>query len=284
LEKAVNEPLPTFLIIGAMKSGTTSLHRYLDAHPQVFMSRPKELNFFSSRENWRRGVPWYERHFAKAPEGAVAKGEASTNYSKYPEFSGVPERIAGVIPTVRLIYVLRDPIERMISHYRHRVATGRERRSIDEALLHDPIYADASRYSMQIQQYLRYFTLEQMLLVTSEQLRSDRIATVQRIWKFLGVDKGFVPATLGREFHGSASKRAYRSPVGAVRHKKGVDLLARVTPTAVRRAVRPLLTTKGPDLEPPPDALRPRLQQLIRPDVRRLRSYLGDSFDGWGIG
>jgi hypothetical protein len=280
----VTESLPTFLVIGAMKSGTTSLHRYLDAHPQVFMSRPKEVNFFNSPQNWRRGVSWYGRHFAGVPEGVVAKGEASTNYSKHPEFPGVPARIATVMPSVKLIYVLRDPVERMISHYRHRVATGRERRSIDGALLHDPIYADASRYFVQIEQYLEYFSLEQLLLLTSERLRNDRITTVQRIWEFLGVDQGFVPANLGQEFHGSSGKRAYRSPVGAVRHRKGVEVLARVTPSAVRRAVRPLLTTTSLEPEPPTDALRSRLRQLLCSDVRRLRSYLGDDFDGWGIG
>src|SRR5207244_11766706 len=85
--------LPTFLVIGAMKSGTTSLYRYLQAHPDVYMSEEKELNYFTGGQNWERGVSWYEAQFEKAGS-ARAIGEASTNYTNYPQIAAVPERIA----------------------------------------------------------------------------------------------------------------------------------------------------------------------------------------------
>ena len=116
--------LPSFLVIGAMKAGTTSLYHYLHAHPQVFMPSIKELDFFVAGGNWGRGLHWYQKQFAGAGPGAVAVGEASTMYTKYPSVDGVPERIAAHLPEVRLVYVVRDPIDRIRSHYRHRVAVG----------------------------------------------------------------------------------------------------------------------------------------------------------------
>ena len=86
--------LPNFLVIGAMKAGTSSLYQYLRAHPQIFMPAAKELSFFAYEPNARHDLEWYRRQFAPAGEGAVALGEASTMYTKFPRHPGVPERIA----------------------------------------------------------------------------------------------------------------------------------------------------------------------------------------------
>src|SRR5215211_9390855 len=107
--------LPNFLVIGAMKAGTTSLYHYLRHHPQVFMPEIKELNFFNPLRNWRRGVEWYEEQFEGIPDSVVAIGEASTSYTKFPWIREVPARITSVLGEIRLIYVVRDPIERMQS-------------------------------------------------------------------------------------------------------------------------------------------------------------------------
>ena len=89
--------LPNFLVIGAMKAGTTSLYHYLRDHPQVFMPDTKEVNFFNPLRNWRHGVSWYEEQFRAAPAEALAVGEASTSYTKYPWVKDVPERITSVL-------------------------------------------------------------------------------------------------------------------------------------------------------------------------------------------
>ena len=136
--------LPNFIVIGAMKSGTTSLFHYLQAHPQVFMSPLKEVEFFVEEKNWRRGMDWYRAQFAGASPGALAIGEASTAYTKYPEYPGVPERIASSLPDARLIYILRDPIERIRSHYQHRVLSGAEREPLERAVLNDERYMNLS--------------------------------------------------------------------------------------------------------------------------------------------
>src|SRR5438105_5009487 len=189
--------LPSFLVIGAPKTGTTSLHRYLGAHPQVFMSQTKELNFFVAELNWPLGPEWYEMQF-KGSEDFVASGEASPRYAQYPMHRGVPDRIARMIPDVKLIYLIRHPVERIRSQYVQAVQSW-ETRPADEAVLTHPPYLDTSRYAMQLDQYLRHFRREQILVVESEKLLECRRETLVTIFRFIGVDPDFDGTGLDRE-------------------------------------------------------------------------------------
>jgi hypothetical protein len=288
--------LPTFIVIGAMKSGTTSLYHYLRNHEQIFMSRIKELDFFAEAANWSRGIDWYRHQFVGA-ENALARGEASTLYTKFPEHQGVPERIADALPDVRLVYVVRDPIERLRSHYQHRVMTGREKSPPEVALLENPSYLNCSRYAMQLERYLDHFPREQILLVTSEALKSDRTVTVKRLYEFLGVDSSLLPAGLDREFYRTEQRRNYPAVVWWTRR-----FAKRHTPQAKRakELVDMMLERGGPGVTSKPRAvsvasaaaenavlspeLRERLTDLVRDDVARFRRYMPPTFDGWGIG
>jgi len=274
--------LPNFLVIGAMKAGTTSLHRYLRAHPQVFMPEDKELDFFVAERHWGRGRGWYETQFAEAA-GAVAVGEASPTYSMHPEFSGVPDRVAELLPEVRLVYCVRDPIERMRSHYLHELEKGRERAPIDRALAADPRYLDTSRYGMQLEQYLARFPAERILVITAEQLRRDRTATVGRVLAFLGVDPDWPDSRLlDAEFHRTSSKRVRRPLAKAALRVPGTRAVTRLAPGPVRRlASRRVDAGRNGAI---PAALEARLRAELRDDVGRLRAHLGEGFDGWGIG
>ncbi len=106
--------LPNLLVVGAMKCGTSSLHNYLARHPDIFMSAEKELNFFTG-SNSGQSLDWYKAQF---PVDAPVRGESSQNYSKRhnPLFPGAAEAIKAVIPDTKLIYLVRDPIERYRSH------------------------------------------------------------------------------------------------------------------------------------------------------------------------
>src|SRR5215210_6346576 len=95
--------LPNLVVIGAQKCGTSGLHYHLGLHPEVSMSKPKELNFFIGERNWPRGEDWYRRHF---DPNAKVRGEASPNYTAFPQHVGVPERMASMVPDAKLIYVL----------------------------------------------------------------------------------------------------------------------------------------------------------------------------------
>lgn len=283
--------LPTFIVIGAMKAGTTSLYHYLRNHDEIFMSRIKELDFFAEKGNLHRGLDWYRHQFSEAGD-AVARGEASTLYTKYPEHDGVPARIAEVMPDVRLIYVVRDPIVRLRSHYQHRVMTGAETAPPETALFEYPVYLHTSSYGMQLEQYLDHFPREQILVVTSEGLKADRLATVQQVYSFLGVDPSRVPDVLDQEFYRTAQRRTYPPMVWWARR-----MAKRHLPQAKRakEVVDHFLSRRGADATTPEAAfgplaadvfspeLRERLADLLRDDVALLRKHMPEDFDGWGL-
>jgi hypothetical protein len=280
--------LPNFLVIGAMKAGTTSLYHYLRNHPQVFMPDTKEVNFFNPMRNWRRGVDWYERHFDGATDDVIAIGEASTSYTKFPWVRDVPARIASILGDIRLIYVVRHPIERMQSHYVHNLSTGQEWRSIEEAFLREPMYMNISRYALQIDQYMPKFPRERLMIIESNDLRSDRVATLRRVYGFLDVDENWVPPTVDREFYRSADKQMNPSLLRRIRRIPQVRRVAMYVPGTIKRLKHNLtkgLPTDELDLGRArlPEGLRERLQESLREDVAKLRSYMGDGFDGWGI-
>ena len=181
--------LPNLIVIGAQKCGTSGLHYYLSLHPEVSMSTPKELNFFITERNYPRGLEWYSRHFDAT---ARCRGEASPNYTAYPQHLGVPERIAAVVPDVRLVYIVRDPIERITAHFVHNFAKRREKGDLRATLMHpNTSYVTRSKYFMQLQRYLAHFDEEQILVLDQRDLRDDRMPTLRRLFEFAGVDPGF---------------------------------------------------------------------------------------------
>jgi hypothetical protein len=210
----------------------------------------------------------------------------------FPEHDGVPERMARCLPEARLIYLVRNPIERIRSHYQHEVLAGREHAPVEEAVLGDTRYLDDSRYAMQIERYLRSFPRERILLVTSEQLRSERRPTIRRIYGFLGIDPDFVDATIDREFYRSDERASYPSLAWQLRRTlkryvpasaRAKQLVDRALPAMrERRSTSNGRTPSVPRFEIP-EPLHGRLAELLREDVLRLRGYMPSGFDGWGI-
>ena len=280
----VHSRLPTFLVIGAMKAGTTSLYHYLSQHPQILMSRDKEPDFFAQEINWRKGWSWYERQFSQEKPGITAIGEASTTYTKYPVHPGVAGRIAEHLPDVRLIYVIRDPIERIRSHYLHRVSIGMEDQPIDIAVLQEPMYLNYSRYAMQIAQYLEYFERNRLLVVTSEALREQRQVTVARVYDFIEVTSNWVAPNLHKSYFAGEQRRTYPALIQRLRHSRELNRLSHLIPERLKQAVgRPIDRTHHSGSGSIPQPVRTQLEHLLRDDVSHLRRYLGRDFDGWGI-
>lgn len=275
---------PTFIVVGALKAGTTSLWQYLRLHPDVFMSDIKEPNFFLGYEEWHRGVEWYESLFAGAGD-AKAVGEASAQYTYFPHVAGVPERIKAVVPDVRLVYVVRSPVERMISLYGHFLMAGWESRPIDLALLQDSRYSDSSRYALQLEQYRRHFPESQILLLTSEELRQSPEDAMRKVCEFLDIDARWRPPNLDVSYNTSEDQR-----VPTAWWRKTAELVIRTHSQRlvpdwilqhnrnrfVSRALRPseLVITED---------TRRRLEDVLRPDVERLRTWMGPGFGAWGL-
>jgi hypothetical protein len=274
--------LPTFLLIGAMKAGTTTLYGHLADHPQVFMPANKEPDFFVAEKAWGRGLRWYSELFAGGLE-ATAAGEASTSYTKCTEFSGVPERIAQVVPDVRLVYLLRDPVARLRSMYLHNVIRGRERRPIAEAVIEDSMYIGASSYAMQIRAYLPYFPMDRLLVVSTEELEADAVGVLERVYRFIGVDPSLGRPDPQRREYSTSQRRADSRLRTALRGAPGWEWAARALPDPVVRRLKTVGTrTVDPALARLPGDVEATLRERLAPDVADLRAMTGIDTTRWG--
>jgi hypothetical protein len=276
--------LPNLIVIGAMKSGTTSLHHYLNLHPQIFMTWNKELNFFVAERNWPRGRAWYERHFKTT---AGIRGESSPNYTNYPYFPGVAERMHSLLPDARIIYILRNPIDRTISHYQHQYARNLENRSLTEALanLDYNEYVDRSRYAWQLDQFLSHYPLEHILVLSQEDLLQKRRPTLQRVFRWLGVAANFDDPRFDRLYHESSSIRRKSARGLRLAGLPGFRLIRKLPEHLASAADRWLFYPLSLPVPRPvlPDDLRSQLADYLQSDVQRLRALTGQSFPDWSI-
>jgi hypothetical protein len=243
--------LPNLFLPGAGKSGTSSLHSYLQLHPDIFMSTPKEPLFFSDPDRYSSSMAEYELLFSGGADRPI-RGESSTSYLHFP---GVPERIANTITSPRFIFLLRNPVERTISHFRWMTARGGEDRPLREAVSADMddvpdvkndvggnyrYYACESRYAEHIARYRSVFDADQVLLLTSEELRDQPLVTLNLCASFLGV-----------------------APF-----KEVASIWSNTTPPQRRRKLHTLLTGDGAD-EGWPRTIRRALLPIARMASRR---------------
>jgi hypothetical protein len=278
--------LPNLLIIGAQKCGTTSLHAYLGLHPDVDMAAEKELDFFIADRGWRNGPEWYAARFR---DDAAVRGEASPNYTGWPVWNRVPERAASLVPDAWLVYLVRDPIERIESHYLQRRLQDGERGDIETVLgdLDDPhnLFVARSRYATQLERWLAHFPQEQLLVVSAEELRDDRHRAVRTVLEHVGLDDHIDPAQLDAEHHRSGDKAELAQPVARLR-ASAVGRVVDVVPARLRAPVTQRLRaalSHPVERQELPAALRERLGELLAPEVERLRALTGRRFEGWSL-
>jgi hypothetical protein len=277
--------LPNLLVLGAVNAGTTSLYHYLRFHPEIHMSTPKELRFFADDWNWGRGVDWYASHFD--PSYAV-NGEVSPLYTTFPESPELMQRIGRLVPDAKLIYLVRDPIERMISHYVMWLSAHREDRTVEPALLDEGrnLYLATSRYWMQISRYLEYFDPARILIVQSERLRHDRLATLRRIFRFLGVAPDFKTVRFRIKRHSTRRKRR-KTRLG--RWLAGSRLVRefRRVPAHIRWPIEDLLFYPVSRRIPRPivgEAVRAELGARLEDDIAQLRAFFALDLADWSVG
>jgi hypothetical protein len=273
--------LPNLIVIGAQKCGTSGLHYYLSLHPEVSMSKPKELNFFIEERNWPRGVDWYKGHFDPS---ATVRGEASPNYTAYPQHDGVPERMHSVVPEAKLIYLVRDPLERIAAHWVHNYAKRREKGTLSETLAHpNTSYVARSRYAMQLERFLGHYPKERILVMQQSELRNQRLETLRRVFEFAGVDAEFSHPRFEQERHQTSRKtRATRLAIRL--EKLGRSRRGRMLPSNFWLVLDDRLplrrTIKRPDVSA---ALAPETLEALRSDAERLRELTGRDFSNWKL-
>lgn len=281
--------LPNLVIIGAAKSGTTSLHRYLSLHPDVFMSKQKELRYFvpaDCKGRFDRGMDWYRAQF---PKDAAIRGETSPQYTLFPKITGVPETIKRTLGRPKLIYLLRDPVERILSDYVQIVDENYHLETFKEMLPEITTTESYwySRYYFQLSHYLEVFPREDILVVINERLNADPQGVMRMVFEFLGVDPDFWTDEFeqphntykpGRyiapwfdEYAPEFLKQQLRDPVlrsRSWRMYRALHWLSRVGGDLVEK----------PMLDEGEDAY---LSSLFQEDVTALRNLLGDPIPEW---
>lgn len=267
--RAVLTPRPNLLVIGAMKSGTTSLHHYLKLHPDVFMSSPaKEPCYYflpgcshdlwSGRDLVRLPQDEYlKRYMLRGYRGQRWFGESSTYYTtgNLSRTSHIPERIHQAEPDTRLIYILRHPMERIVSEFFNQRMFWRRRPHVDAPISDLNDYVETSRfvllnslYAYQLRPYLRLFPRDQLLVLLLDELREEPLRTLNRVFEFLGLAQ-----------------------------------LQRTPP------LEPQNTSAEERLRTPPEKLllwpgfQDSFRRVIRKDLRALRPIVGPAIDRWEV-
>lgn len=279
--------LPSFLIIGAMKAGTTSLYRDLLTNPAVFMPLDKEPNSLTDdavRDGTGRAE--YEELFAPARKEQIC-GEASTSYTKLPNFAGVPRRAQTLLGgDLKLIYLVREPVARIVSHHHHGLTSAEyDITDIDRAMDAYPELIDWSRYAMQAQAWLESFDRGNLRIVRFETYVTNRREIVAELSAFLGVEPR--PDLVRTD---EVYNRGEAKPVAG----RG---MRRFRETAFyRRAIRPLLSRGFRDRfrevmlsKAPPRPASPspatvcRIYETLRDDLTRLQQLMGLDAPLWDM-
>jgi hypothetical protein len=295
--------LPNLIVIGFGRCGTTSLHHQLSDHPDVAMSRVKELRFFADapdeevlsslegvdrrlanarRGAWTRGLDWYRAQFDPT---APVRGESSPVYTA-PAFTSCAARIAKVVPDARLVLCVRDPVDRAISNYRHARALGREPRPPEVALRPDGFYAMGSRYTDRIAPFLEHFPWERIHILDRSDPGIDGATALRGVFRFLGVDDGVGLGGVERRWNASSQQQGGRwRLIVRLRDLPGWSRVAALPPRRTLWALE-RITGAGRDAAPNlpvPGEIRARLADALREDAARFRSLTGRPFPGWSV-
>lgn len=288
--------LPDFLVVGAQKSGTTTLFVLLSKHPRIFMPARKEVQFFSSPMLYPKGLDWYaEEFFSACPEGHLA-GEVSPQYMYSTE---IARRVHDGLPQAKIIAILRDPIDRAWSHYQMTRRREQETRPVQDAfaaaLTTDETNTDAPEtgryfqfgdYERVLSEYLSLYGCENMLILFQEELDKDPETVMCKVCGFLGIQE-VIPENVGVRVHQSGDVRFK----ALSRLTKEDNLARRVLRAFVPRRLRPTIVfwTEMFNIRPAQQkaGMPPELRDDYAPFVQRQVGFLEREFGvtpPWRVG
>jgi hypothetical protein len=284
-EPSERPALPNLVVIGATKAGTTALHAYLSFHPEIQMAAEKPLNFFLAEDSEARLDEYASFFDADAP----VRGESSPRYSYDPHLPGVPQRIRAALPDAKLIYLVRDPVERALSDYVHTSALWEEP-PLDRAFAHPEHpyhpYTAPSRYASQLERYLDAFEREQILVIDQAELLADGRGAMRAAFRFLEVDERFDSPRFDERVNPAESRRRLTGTGRWLRGSRLVDVLGHL-PARPREALlgsARRLMSRGARPSPRPSVeLRERLRASLANDTARLRELTGLELASWQV-
>lgn len=276
---------PNFFIAGAPKAGTTSLYRYVAEHPDVCMSAEKETGFFL--ENYGKGLDWLLSTHYRHYDGEPAIGESTTGMMASRK---APERIARDLPDARLLFILRNPVDRIYSHFNfHRSAGVLPPETVFSEVIRDAsskwrtTQIDLGRYHDHLTRYAQHFDREQMLVLLFDDLKTQPEAIMRRTYAFLGVDPDYTPDieqrhNVSQQPRSTSVYHALRRVWEPIKQHVGVYVLQHTEP--VRHALRDLLMTDD-NRTPMSDADRAYLRDLYAEPNARLARWLDADLSHW---
>jgi len=247
----------------------------------MFVCKPKEPEFFCDDAVFARGWGWYESLFAGA-RGKIAVGEGSTSYTKQMLFPRAAERIAKYLPEAKLIYIARDPLKRIESHWLHRIAAGLDISPFAEALKKCPHIVDTSLYWKQISRYRDFYPDENLLLLFFEDFVRNPHDTIKRACRFLGVNPELATADPEQPKHITSDVLTDGAVIRLIRKLPGAHALRNLAPEVERNVTTKL--RKPPPNRPkwPPELRREVIRQLAD-DTAMFLKFCGKPSDYWEL-
>lgn len=270
-------PKPSAIGIGAQKCASSWIHAVLAAHPEAAVAREKELDFFSYY--YDRGYRWYESLFDDS-QPVRLHFENSPSYFHDPR---TPERVRAYAPAMKILLLLRDPVERAYSNHLHEVIKGHiPNLSFEEGLANNPSYLDQSRYGTHLARWREVFPAEQLMVMTAETIKADPAGEARRVYEFLGIDPAFTTGLLSERRNESDRARlpwlrsALRASGDRMRRMGLEEQLMRVKKLG---PVRKLLEANRVDVRQEVPAMQPdtrkRLTDELGGEMQHLAALIG---------
>jgi len=273
-----NVRLPDFIVIGAMKSGTTTLFEWLADQPELALPALKEPSFFADDQQWRKGLEWYGSLFAGAQPDRLV-GEASVRYTSLSHCTVSAERMAATVPGARLIYLVRHPLDRIRSHYRHWAIYRRGSKTLVEVLKKpDNEFVGRSLYYHCVAPYLRKFPRERICIVRFEDLIRPPRPAWSRVLAYLGLPERPAPEAA---YNVSARLPRYPEWMGRLQGSRVMQKI-KLLPRPMRLFAKGLLPARDEEdyaeiLERSRALIPEAISDPIWEDVERLEAWLGES-------
>lgn len=283
---------PTFIGIGAMKCGTTWLSECLRYHPDIFMSIPKEIDFFGSKLNWSKGTEWYLTHF-KDSKRYKARGEFSTSYLRK-SIHAAPQ-IRNILGQVKIIALLRNPVARFISHYKQFIRDGkllqREYNTLDIDTFHKATYLypqliDNGHYYENLKIFIEIFAVENVYIGIKEDIDKSPKDELIKIYNFLEVNHEYIPPIFNKKigpgiiprFH---SLEALRGRLFYTLNERTPWLVGHIRRLRLAEIYRKLNADRRPSSFQIDERVIEKLASHYREEIMNVKRLVGRELDAW---
>jgi hypothetical protein len=266
------------LIIGAMKSGTTSLFYYLTEHPEIAEIRNKEPHFFSYEVNFTKGMEWYKNMWDWQSTNCVAL-EASTTYAMYPKYGNVAARIASIKDAnFKFIYIIRHPFDRVKSHIRHLISDGFQK---DVTISEE--HLSYTEYAKQLDLYCELFGREKIHIMFLDDLQNNPQEQLCKICQFLCIDPNYEFRRINT-VRNSSDTLNINPRIRNLYKNSSVKTVGRLVPPEIRQKFYSLLSRPEPLEVVLSEQDKEIICQRLQPDFAKLRQKYGiDAYQKWDL-